>query len=261
MALVPYRKRVYAEATPSYPVEVYRPYKVARRLTRGIYAPRRAVVAMRYPSYRRWRQSPRAPVRMAQVERKFLDTLISAQATSNAWQVTNSQNLIAQGTTQSTRVGRKVTIRNIHCSGQVELTDTVDVEASPGPVKVKICLMQDTQANGANPTASGTAGVYSDTDINSFHNLANAGRFRTLYVWEDVLNVSGGAGAGTSGNDWAGETKPLAYHKDVNIPIEFNSTTGAITEILSNNLFWAFCASNSAGCTFTVRTRIRFTDL
>jgi len=209
-------------------------------------------------AYSRLRRNPF--VRRSEVEKKYFDTLISAQAITASWVVSNSQNLIAQGTTESTRIGRKIVVKDIHCNGQVVLSPDDDI-TTPSNQKVRVMLMLDTQANGANPTASGATGVMLDTDVNSFHALANKGRFRTLYECEEVLVSQAGAGDGVAGaNDFGGDIKKLEFHKKVNIPIEYDSTTGAITEIRSNNLFWIF-AGVTTGSTFTVRTRLRFTDM
>jgi len=210
-------------------------------------------------AYSRLRRNPF--VRRSEVEKKFLDTLQSAVAITNSWQVSNSQNLIVQDTTQSGRIGRKVVIKNIHCQGQVVLSPDDDI-TTPSNQKVRVMLMLDTQCNGANPTASGISGVMLDTDVNSFHSLANKDRFKTLYECEEVLVAQAGAGTGVAGvNDFGGDIKKLEFHKKVNIPIEFDAAAGAITEIRSNNLFWIFCGAATGVSTFTVRTRIRFTDM
>lgn len=199
-------------------------------------------------------------VRRREVEKKFFDTNIGGLALNATWTVTTSQNLIAQGSGEQQRQGRMVWIKDIHCQGQASLTNDDDGTAPLNPVKVRIMLMLDKQANGMDPTASGTSGVFLNTDINSFHNLANKGRFKTLYEFEEVLNPSAGAGTGIA-NDFSGEIKIIEFHKKCNIPIEFNAATGAITEIKSNNLFWIAVASTGAVATWLVRTRLRYTDM
>lgn len=207
-------------------------------------------------AYSRLRRSPF--VNRRDVEKKFHD-VTSGSTLAATWTASTSQNLVAQGVTEVQRVGRKMVIKDIHCQGQFSLAAQNDVAAPSSGAKVRAMLIWDKQANGANAT---TADVLEDnTDINTFHNLANKGRFVTLYSFVDTLQLTAGSGTGVTG-DFSGEIKSFSYHKKVNIPIEYDSTTGAITEIKSNNLFWLFGTTQTASLTNVgIKTRLRFTDM
>lgn len=209
-------------------------------------------------AYSRLRRNPY--VRRRDVEMKFHDVnTVDASVTTTA-EASTSLNLIAQGTTQSQRIGRKCILKSVQCRGQVALAAQDDVAVPAGPLKFRIMLIWDKQANGAVPATSQI--LTDNTNINSFNNLANKGRFVTLYEYTDTLVQQAGSGTGVTG-DWAGDIKQFQLYKKVNIPIEFDSTAGAITEIRSNNLFWVIYRQSAAvdNVTFTANVRLRFSDL
>ncbi len=127
------------------------------------------------------------------------------------------------------------------------MTDSKDV--------VRIILYLDKQANGATAT---TAQILESDDYQSFNNLANKSRFRTLMDRTYAMEATAGAGDGTT-NDLTGNIIQDSFFKKINVPIEFDSTTGAITEIKSNNI-GVMTLSKAGICTFLSKMRVRFSD-
>ena len=208
-----------------------------------------------YGRYTRGAQYSRVR-RGLQIEKKFFDT-------SNTWlfdattevPATGQLNLIPQGVTESTRVGRKCQIKSIQVKGTATYipgTDTI------GSVNVWLYLIKDSQANGA---AAAVTDVFTGTDSSRMMvNLANSERFRIVRKWMFKLQ----AGAGVAGAFGRDEISIDEYIK-LNMPVEFSSTTGAITEIKSNNLFF-IAGSDATGATddevaWAGTTRVRFTDI
>ncbi len=193
--------------------------------------------------------------RVFSIEKKFHDLDIDDTAIDNAGTiVAPSCNLIAQGTTEVTRIGRKATIASIHWHFETRLpTQTAAASASD---VARIILYVDKQANGA--TASVTD-ILESANYQSFNNLANKSRFRTLMDRTYNLNASAGGGDGTT-EDYGQVIESDSFHKKVNIPIEFDSTAGAITEIRSNNI-GVLTISRSGVAAFASKMRLRFTDL
>lgn len=193
-------------------------------------------------------------------EHKFFDTVVAGTFTAaEVVQTGGGEDLlaIAQGTTESTRIGRKIIVKSIHCQGRVTHAGAEDSATIPNPLQIKLSLIWDKQANGAVPA---NTDVYETTDILHFNNLANKGRFVTLYTFEENLAPLAAGGTGVTG-DWSGETKSFEFHKKCHIPIMYDSTTGAVTEIKSNNLFWTAVANTTQATSgFTIRNRIRFVD-
>ncbi len=188
-------------------------------------------------------------------ELKFHDlTTVDAVVAAGHSIMTLSANLIAQGTTEIERLGRRCVIRQIHWKWRITLPTDASGALSVGD-SVRLLLYVDRQANGATASSSDILEV---NDIHSFNNLANSGRFRTLMDRTYTLNASAGAGDGAV-NDTA-QTRIIGeFHKKVNIKIEFSGVTGAITEVRSNNI-GIMLVGQTGVAAFQGRMRLRFTD-
>ncbi len=152
------------------------------------------------------------------------DAGIAANFTLN----TTSINLIAQGVTETTRIGRKCTIKNIQWRGSVQRG--AQTAAANGGEVIRLMLVLDKQANGATPAVSGSGGVLQSDDYASYLNLTETGRYSVLYDKTFAMNATAGGGDGTT-EDYATTRRPFSFFKRCSIPLEFDSTAGAITEI------------------------------
>lgn len=187
-------------------------------------------------------------------ELKFFDTaLTETQFATTAAVSFPSLNLIPQGVTESTRVGRKCTIKKLHLNFRL----TKDASATlAGTDTVRVIVYVDKQANGAAATAADILEVTTDTF--SYRNLANVNRFRILKDIKYQLNAQAAAGDGTT-NSSVVYGKYYQCSVPLDLPIEFDSTTGAITEIKSNNIGILMIDEN-AGSDLKGRARVRFYD-
>ncbi len=190
-------------------------------------------------------------------EMKFFDTARASHVPATAGTISNlSLNLIPQGVTESTRVGRKCTVKALYIHGNFFLPST----SAPGDTtdRVRFVVYLDKQANGATATVA-TNGILETAVINSFRDLTNTGRFRILSDKMYTFNCTAGARDGTN-DQFAEMIKSYScYMPKLNIPLEFSSTTGAIAEIRSNNIS-VLCISQDAKVTVTYTARIRFSD-
>lgn len=193
-------------------------------------------------------------------ERKWHDVLLSRILTNGLQVVTDaggtqSINLIPQGNGPSTRDGRKCTLLSYF----VTCTIAFDINASAGfYARLKLWLIQDTQCNGANLGASSDVFDISATGNLVHRNLYNVDRFRILDTCHLLANPMAATGAG-------GTLNPMTSYWEcqgkLSIPLEFSSSTGAISEIKSNNLFWMCCADGVATngvTTLKLFNRLRF---
>ncbi len=162
---------------------------------------------------------------------------------------------IAQGVTESARIGRKCTVKSINWRFEILLATTA-VAANTSDI-ARIIVYLDKQANGA--TAAVTD-ILESADYQSFNNLTNKGRFFTLMDRTYALSASAGSGRGTADTLSYGEVQVQdSFFKKLTVPIEFSAGTGAIGEIRSNNI--GILAIAKAGVTvFRSKMRIRFTD-
>ncbi len=203
----------------------------------------------------RMRRAYRSPRSYQPGELKFHDVdhddaAIVANWTLNA----TSINLIPQGVTEITRIGRKCTIKKIMWRGSLQRG--AQVAAAAGGEIVRLLVVQDKQCNGATATVTG---VLESDDYASFRNLANAGRFIIHMDQMFAMNASAGDGDGTT-EDYASARQHFSFFKDVNIPLEFSAAAGAITELTSNNLFIMVGSQAGAQCSLDSKIRLRFAD-
>ncbi len=189
-------------------------------------------------------------------ELKFHDVDLDDAVIAAGGVVVPSVNLIAQGTTENTRVGRKCTIKGFYWKGTLTLPEIDAVATPPTPDLLRIILYQDKQCNGATAT---TTGVLETADIDSFRNLANSGRFNILWDHEWALNYNTLA-SDTDAVVSAGKVnRRFSYYKKLNMPLEFDNITGAITEIRSNNI-GVILVSNNGTSGINSKVRLRFSD-
>lgn len=186
-------------------------------------------------------------------EVKFLDTANSFTCdTTGEVPATGQLNLIPQGVTESTRVGRKATVKSIQIRGTMTYVPATDTF---GTAAAFIYLVLDKQANGA--AAAITDVLTTNVMTSAMINMANSERFVILKKWR-IPFVSGAGVSAAYGR----VIKNWEFYKKCNIPLEFSSTTGAITELKSNNIFFLAGADGNADDEINVSatTRIRFSD-
>lgn len=191
-------------------------------------------------------------------EVKFFDTALSLPIDSTG-AVEGSLNLIPQGATESNRIGRQCTITSVLIKAFLQWQSNMAQSIFVG-TQVRFALVLDKQANGANATYTD---VYASNSITAPRNLSNAERFFVLKEWQMIPKHPA---VGTTDN-WATQANSVAncphtemeFYKRVRIPLEFSSTTGAITEIRSNNLFLVGMSSSGDDIQTVIGTaRVRF---
>ena len=185
-------------------------------------------------------------------ELKFFDTATSFNIDQTAEVPPTGQlNLIPQGVTESTRVGRKCVLKSIQGRWDIAYSPGA---AAVGATTAAVYLVLDKQANGAAATYADVFGGSIATQ--GLHNLANSQRFVVLKKWVWTFNAT--AGVTTAYNS---VVKHVDWYKKCNIPLEFSSTTGAITELRSNNVFLLAGAYNTDDVVgVSGNVRVRFSD-
>lgn len=171
---------------------------------------------------------------------------------------------IPQGDGPQQRVGQKAFIRSISIRGFIKQSTFSNF--SPSAEGFKVCLWLDKQAN---KTAPAYDDIYENgggtTTYNSFHNLANAKRFKLLKEWNIKLNPTGSDGNGVTAV-WCYEGYKIRWWKTFKtpLPIEYDvsaGTTGAQNTITSNNMFITAISQNDDDkFNFFGKVRLRYTD-
>jgi len=183
-------------------------------------------------------------------ELKFFDTALNFNFDlTGEVPATGQLALIPQGDTESTRDGRLAWIKSIQIRGQALFAPSTGAQAAE---VAYLYLVLDTQANGA--AAAITDVFTSNVMSTNLLNLNNSGRFRIMKKW--IISFNSGAGVTTAYNN---VVQQIEFYKKCNIKMDWSSTTGAITEIRSNNIFLCAGAAPSDDLiSFTGTCRLRF---
>lgn len=187
---------------------------------------------------------------MQNEELKFFDTALSFNFdTTGEVPATGQLVLIPQGDTESTRDGRKAIIKSIQIRGNVEYQPAA---AANMDSLAFLMVVLDTQTNGAAATISD---VFTNSNMSTnLLNLNNSGRFRILMKKQWTFNAT--AGVTTA---YCQQIRQCEMYTKCNIPIDWNSTAGAITEIKTNNIFLLAGAIGSDDLVvFLGNARVRF---
>lgn len=173
-------------------------------------------------------------------ELKFFDIVPSnGTILTTAAVFTTSMHLLAQGTGDSDRIGRKIRILALQCNWVHMVSPSVTSDPSSCS---RFWLILDKQANGANPAAGDVFETTSSTQI--FPNPNNEKRFTFLKQHMSRINPKMFVGANVQQycNEWT-------WFLCCNIVVEFTGVTGNLTNVKSNNLF-----------TMTVNSRVATTE-
>ncbi len=170
-------------------------------------------------------------------EVKHIDNVITETSIGTSATMIGSLNLIAQGVGPTNRIGRKCLLHSMHWKLMVQL-DSVEGDLSivsdDSGTLLRIIIYIDKQCNGSAATATDI--LESDT-WSAFRNLENTGRFHMLHDQTYALNFSAIGGGTSTFEIFCGTNRFVRISKALRgLPIEFSSTTGAITEIKSNNI-------------------------
>lgn len=182
----------------------------------------------------------------------FNDPVISTQA------VVPTVNIITQGTGESQRIGRKVSLKSFWWKGYLDFPPPdppAPLVVPPEGEIVRFIVFIDKQANGA---GASTSDLLQETNTNGFRNLANKDRFIFLYDKRHTLQRPYQAG-GPNLFYTENQQRQFDIYKKLNLPIEFSGTNGSLNEIRSNNIGIAVF-SRGHGARLLSSIRLRYSD-
>lgn len=218
-------------------------------------------------------------------ELKFYDEAFAFTGIGTSGNFVSALVTPAAGTGPENRIGRKITLKKLHIRLAFKNVHTSATSGAQTADMVRCLVIQDTQCNGSAVTA--TSDLFqnpaSGALIRAFNNLENSGRFKTLYDKTIDMNAQVGGAYGAmvpvnvpaaAGGNQAAYTVPAntdlflsgesVKHRDVylnnlSIPLEYKGTTGAVTELTSNNIFMFF-VSQESHTQVAAQWRARFED-
>jgi len=186
--------------------------------------------------------------RMPASSTELKDITLNTTATilaGNTTAVVTLLNGVAQGTTASTRLGRRIVMRSLLLKYQVSLVPT-----SAGNSPIRVLVVYDAQANATAPAATD---VLLTNEITSPMNLSNSRRFKTLC--DEVIPCIGTAGP---------QACLWTRYIKMNLNTEFNTgSAGTVGDIQSGSVYMLTLQNGqiiTASPTANMYSRIRFSD-
>lgn len=154
-------------------------------------------------------------------------------------------NGLAQGTSATTRIGRKIVMKSVYVRGPVQMAPT-----GTGSSPLRMLIIYDKQTNGAVPLATDVLLV---DGIGNPNNLNNSRRFVTLA--DIVVPCIGTAGP---------QSTYFVFYKKLNLVTEFNNgTNGTVSDIQTGSVYALTYTTGSIGTAslqYGTIARIRFSD-
>lgn len=186
-------------------------------------------------------------------ERKFLDVDVSDASLINTMSFHNLVTL-AQGTGESQRVGRKVTVDSIQ--GQIQVSMPAATAAGSTATLFRYMLVLDTQTNKAQFAATD---LLTADNFWSFNNLDNNERFRILKK-KTVSLVEQGATPSGAAYTFNEIIRYFTFNIKCKHVIDYVGQDGTIDEQTQNSLCLVYQATNAEQLVLDGTVRIRYSD-
>jgi len=166
---------------------------------------------------------------------------------------------IAQGDQTYQRNGRKITVKRI--SGRLNVNLPSVTAPSDTTDLYRVMMVLDTQCNGAAPAVTDVISYPGQTlSQNSFNNLENSQRFRTIMdVYRPINAAAGGVNGVTGSTGQINHVIKINHKCDYEVEYSTTASTGALATIKSNNIF-LLVISKEGTATLEGHIRIRYTD-
>ncbi len=202
------------------------------------------------------------------IERHFSNFESNSDAFTTSWATMQDGTIkcvsaIAVGNTEKTRQGRVYHISSIHMRGDVRFTSTEGSIVPLDTVMCRVVLVQDTQTNAAELTATDVFDASQATDYLAFRNLQQTKRFRILMDKVITLDATGQTNEGAANLFATGVViRHFKFNRTFKTPIKVicKGSTAVIGSIVDNSIHVIGISSSIVGTPLlTYQVRIRFT--
>lgn len=188
-------------------------------------------------------------------ELNFKDTTIDGISVSTT-PVLTLLNGMTQGTTASTRIGRRIGIKSVEWRFNMATSSATTWTSN------RYMIIVDRQANAA---AAAFADIYDVADPSTLRNISNMTRFQVLFDSQEFTMIGDNSGTGASSYDSDSLATAHKGYLKVNIPVQYNvGTAGTIGDIQTNALYFVTIGNGSTAvtdCNINKGTvRIRYGD-
>lgn len=188
----------------------------------------------------RYGKSLTNPYSRPTVEKKNIDTSGSTgNVGTNQFSELDHLNVVGQGTSANTRVGRKIQMKSIF----LRWITSTGLNAAP----IRIVLIYDRNPQGALPNIGE---IFLADSFNAMLNLANSDRF--VVIADEVHNSNYAVGAA----QYAG-----TIYRKLNLDAVYSQTAGDITSQTSGAIYAISSGLGGVGQGMGYIARIRYTDI
>lgn len=189
-------------------------------------------------------------------ELKFFDSEHTVSPVPLAGQTISSINIVPQGTSESERIGRKIWVRRIEANFSCTLAQQQDTDDIGNGDVLRIIIFLDQQTNGSSATV---LEIMQQNQFDAHFNINNKERFKIL--WDKTVTMNRRV-SGTDGPNR--QSTPLViryvnYNRNMygkGISVDFDSSTGAVSEMRTNNIGFLYITSFGIVGITSQKTRI-----
>ncbi len=199
------------------------------------------------------------------IENKFIDGEITATNFATTWgtledATTDALPIPAIGNTESTRIGRVYHINSIHLKGQLTMIASESTTAPLNDVHARVCVVWDTQTNGAQMTATDAMDGGQTLDVLSFRNLQFSKRFKILMDKTFIIRRNGQTNEGAINLFAAGShISKWSFNKMFSVPVKVicSGTTGVVGSVTDHS-FHVIGVATATNVLLEFQARTRF---
>lgn len=198
-------------------------------------------------------------------ETKFADSELTATALTTSWvtlnpTTKNSLTAVAQGTTESTHLGRTMYMTSFHMKGDFFLpTVEADVDIT-NDATVRYVIVMDTDTKGTEVSATDVMDAGQTDDVHAFRNLQHTSRLKVLtdktFTMRPFVVAQGAVDLFANGARRRHFQYNITFKKPVRVL--FSGTTAVVASIVDNSLH--FCAISNSTYSVEYQCRLRFKD-